>query len=58
MCESPPTSFAPIVVEALLDERHVPVVKLEIAIGDIAGRTDAAIGAKQLLQLIRAIRTS
>lgn len=57
-CESPTTSFAPLVVEEPLDERHVPVVKLEIAIGDIVVRTDAAIDGKQLSQVIRAVRAS
>ncbi|MEH6953088.1 transposase (plasmid) [Nitrobacter sp. NHB1] len=57
-CESPTTSFAPLVVEEPLDERHVPAVKLEIAIGDIVVRTDAAIDGKQLSQVIRAVRAS
>ncbi|WP_439923187.1 transposase [Nitrobacter sp. JJSN] len=57
-CDSPTTSFAPLVVEEPLDERHVPMVKIEIAIGDIVVRTDAAIGEKQLSQVIRAVRTS
>lgn len=57
-CESPTTSFAPLVVEEPLDERHVPAVKLEIAIGDIVVRTDAAIDGKQLSEVIRAVRAS
>ncbi len=57
-CESPTTSFAPLVVEEPLDERHVLAVKLEIAIGDIVVRTDAAIDGKQLSQVIRAVRAS
>jgi transposase len=57
-CGSPTTSFAPLVVEEPLDERHVPMVKIEIAIGGMVVRTDAAIGEKQLSQVIRAVRTS
>ena len=34
--ESPATSFTPMVVEEPLEERRVPVVKLEIAIGDVS----------------------
>ena len=56
--ESPTTSFAPLVMEEPLDERHVPAVKLEIAIGDIVVRTDAAIDGKQLSEVIRAVRAS
>lgn len=56
--ESPTMGFAPLVVDEPLDERRVPAVKLEIAIGDIVVRTDAAIGEKQLSQVIRAMRAS
>lgn len=56
--ESPTTNFASLVVEEPLDERHVPTVKLEIAIGDVVVRTDAAIDEKQLSRVIRAVRAS
>ncbi|MCA1458829.1 transposase [Bradyrhizobium sp. BRP22] len=49
---------SPLVVEGPLEERHVPAVKLEIAIGDVVVRTDAAIDGEQLSQLIRAVRAS
>ncbi|MDF0516690.1 IS66 family insertion sequence element accessory protein TnpB [Bradyrhizobium yuanmingense] len=53
----------PLVVDGLLEERHVPAVKLEIAIGDVVVRTDAAkadeaIDGEQLSRLIRAVRAS
>jgi transposase len=54
--ESSTTGFAPLVVEEPLDERHVPVVELEIAIGDVVVRTDAAIDEERLSQVIRAVR--
>ena len=50
--------FAPLVVEGPLEERHVPAVKLEIAIGDVVVRTDAVIDGEQLSRLIRAVRAS
>ncbi|WOH63861.1 IS66-like element accessory protein TnpA [Bradyrhizobium sp. BWA-3-5] len=57
-CEAPqPPPFAPLVVEEPL-ERHVPAVKLEIAIGDVVVRTEAAIDGEQLSRLIRAVRAS
>ena len=56
--ESPTTNFASLVVEEPLDERHVPTVKLEIAIGDVVVQTDAAIDEKQLSRVIRAVRAS
>lgn len=56
--EPPATSFAPLVVEEPLEERRVPVVKLEIAVGDVVVRTDAAIDEKRLSQVIRAVRAS
>lgn len=56
--ESPTTSFTPLVVEEPPEERGVPATKLEIAIGDIVVRTDAAIDEEQLSRVIRAIRTS
>jgi transposase len=56
-CEAPQPPFAPLVVEEPL-ERHVPAVKLEIAIGDVVVRTDAAIDGEQLSRLIRAVRAS
>ena len=56
--ESPATSFTPMVVEEPLEERRVPVVKLEIAIGDVVVRTDTAIDEKRLSQVIRAVRAS
>ena len=56
-CEAPQPPFAPLVVEEPL-ERQVPAVKLEIAIGDVVVRTDAAIEGEQLSRLIRAVRAS
>jgi transposase len=56
--ESPATSFTPMVVDEPLEERRVPVVKLEIAIGDVVVRTDTAIDEKRLSQVIRAVRAS
>jgi len=50
--------FAPLVVEGPLEEHHVPGVKLEIAIGDVVVRTDAAIDGEQLSRVIRAVRAS
>jgi len=50
--------FAPLVVEGPLEERHIPTVKLEIAIGDVVVRTDAAIDGEQLSRVIRAVRAS
>ncbi|MGY3034012.1 MULTISPECIES: transposase [Bradyrhizobium] len=57
-CEAPQPPFAPLVVDGPLEERHVPAVKLEIAIGDVVVRTDAAIDGEQLSRLIRAVRAS
>ena len=57
-CEASQPPFAPLVVEGPLEERHVPAVKLEIAIGDVVVRTDAAIDGEQLSRLIRAVRAS
>jgi transposase len=54
---SEPT-FAPLIVESALEERHVPAIKLEIAIGDVVLRTDTAIDAEQLSRVIRAVRAS
>jgi transposase len=51
-------SFAPLVVESALEERHVPAIKLEIAIGDVVLRTDTAIDGEQLSRVIRAVRAS
>lgn len=56
--ESSAASFAPLVVGAPLEERHVPAAKLEIAIGDIVVRTNAAIDGEQLSRMIRAVRAS
>ena len=56
--EPPATSFARLVVEEPLEERRVPAVKLEIAIGDVVVRTDAAIDEKRLSRVIRAVRAS
>jgi transposase len=50
--------LAPLVVDEPLDERRVPAIKLEIAIGDVVVRTDAAIDEKQLSRVIRAVRAS
>jgi transposase len=55
---SPTTSFVPLAVEEPLDGHQAPVMKLEIAIGDVVVRTDAAIDEKQLSQVIRAMRAS
>ena len=57
-CEASQPPFAPLVVEGPLEERHVPTVKLEIAIGDVVVRTDAAIDGEQLSRVIRAVRAS
>ncbi|RXG97221.1 IS66-like element accessory protein TnpA [Bradyrhizobium vignae] len=56
--EAPQPRFAPLVVEGPFEERHVPTVKLEIAIGDVVVRTDAAIDGEQLSRVIRAVRAS
>ncbi|HEY9358809.1 MAG TPA: transposase [Xanthobacteraceae bacterium] len=56
--ESPGASFAPLVVEVRAEEPHVPAAQLEIAIGDIVVRTDAAIDGEQLSRVIRAVRAS
>jgi len=57
-CEASPSTFAPLVVEGALEERPVPPIKLEIAIGDVVVRTDAAIDGEQLSRVIRAVRGS
>jgi transposase len=57
-CEASQPPFAPLVVEGPLEERHIPAVKLEIVIGDVVVRTDAAIDGEQLSQVIRAVRGS
>ena len=57
-CEAPQPPFAPLVVEGALEERHVAAVKLELAIGDVVVRTDAAIDGEQLSRVIRAVRAS
>ena len=51
-------TFAPLVVEGALEERQVPAIKLEIAIGDVVLRTDTAIDGEQLSRVIRAMRAS
>ncbi|MGY4625457.1 IS66-like element accessory protein TnpA [Bradyrhizobium sp. USDA 4486] len=56
--EAPQPRFAALVVEGPFEERHVPTVKLEIAIGDVVVRTDAAIDGEQLSRVIRAVRAS
>ncbi|XIA63653.1 hypothetical protein ACFIOY_32020 [Bradyrhizobium sp. TZ2] len=55
---APQPPFAPLIVEGPLEERHVPAVKLEVAIGEVVVRTDAAIDGEQLSRLIRAVRAS
>ncbi|WP_245285250.1 hypothetical protein [Bradyrhizobium sp. WSM3983] len=57
-CEASQSTFAPLVVEDALEERHVPANKLEIAIGDVVLRTDTAIDGEQLRRVIRAVRAS
>jgi transposase len=57
-CEASPSTFAPLLVEGALEERPVPPIKLEIAIGDVVVRTDAAIDGEQLSRVIRAVRGS
>lgn len=57
-CEASQSTFAPLVVEGGLEERQVPAIKLEIAIGDVVLRTDMAIDAEQLSRVIRAVRAS
>src|SRR4029450_4222463 len=56
--EAPRPALAPLGVAGALEERHVPTVKLEIAIGDVVVRTDAAIDGEQLSRVIRAVRAS
>ncbi|MGY3473506.1 transposase [Bradyrhizobium ottawaense] len=51
-------TFAPLVVEELLEERQVPAAKLEIAISDVVVRTDATIDGEQLSRVIRTVRAS
>jgi transposase len=48
----------PLVVLGALEERQVPAIKLEIAIGDVVVRTDTAIDGEQLSRVIRAVRAS
>jgi transposase len=57
-CEASRATFAPLVVEGALEERQVPAIKLEIAIGDVVVRTDTAIDGEQLSRVIRAVRAS
>jgi transposase len=57
-CETSPSTFAPLVVESALEERHVAAIKLEIAIGDVVLRTDTAIDGEHLSRVIRAVRAS
>lgn len=57
-CEASQPTFAPLVVEGALEERHVPAIKLEIAIGDVVLRTDTVIDGEQLSRVIRALRAS
>ncbi|MGX9948541.1 IS66-like element accessory protein TnpA (plasmid) [Bradyrhizobium denitrificans] len=57
-CEASPPTFAPLVVERALEELPAPPIKLEIAIGDVVLRTDAAIDGEQLSRVIRAVRAS
>lgn len=57
-CEASQSTFAPLVVESALEERHVPAIKLEIAIGDVVLRTDTAITGEQLSRVIREVRAS
>ncbi|WP_321576314.1 IS66-like element accessory protein TnpA [Bradyrhizobium barranii] len=57
-CEASQSTFAPLVVESAVEERHVPAIKLEIAIGDVVLRTDTAIDGEQLSRVIRAVRAS
>ncbi|MET4029511.1 MULTISPECIES: transposase [Bradyrhizobium] len=56
--EYPGASFAPLVVEEPAEEPHVLAAKLEITIGDVVVRTDAAIDGEQLSRVIRAVRAS
>lgn len=58
LCEASQSTFAPPVVESALEERHVPAIKLEIAIGDVVLRTDTAIDRERLSREIRAVRAS
>lgn len=56
--EAPRATFAPLVVEGPLAERQAPGIQVEIAIGDVVVRTDAAIDEKRLSRVIRAVRAS
>jgi transposase len=58
LCAASQPTFAPLVIEEALEERQAPASKLEIAIGDVVLRTDAAIDAEQLSRVIRAVRAS
>ena len=57
-CEASRPQFAPLVVEAPIEERRVSAGELEITIGDVVVRTEAAIDGEQLSRLIRAVRAS
>ena len=57
-CAASPPTFAPLVVDHVLEERQAPASKLEIAIGDVVLRTDTAIDGEQLSRVIRAVRAS
>ena len=57
-CEAPQSTFAPLVVESRWRSVTFRLIKLEIAIGDVVVRTDAAIDGEQLSRLIRAVRAS
>ncbi|MGY3078155.1 transposase [Bradyrhizobium sp. LM6.10] len=57
-CEPSQPTFATLVVDSALEERHVRAIKLEIAIGDVVLRTDTAIDGEQLSRVIRAVRAS
>ena len=57
-CAASPPTFAPLVVDHVLEERQAAASKLEIAIGDVVLRTDTAIDGEQLSRVIRAVRAS
>src|SRR5512139_4086315 len=54
-CEASQPTFAPLVVEHASEERQTSAIKLEIAIGDVVVRTEAAIDGEQLSRVIRAV---
>ncbi|WP_346015409.1 transposase [Bradyrhizobium sp. CW10] len=57
-CEAWQSTYAPLVVESALEERHVPAIKLESAIADVVLRMNTIIDGEQLPRVIRAVPAS